>query len=259
MNNKSGKEVIIRYHICQIINSPEMKTDESSTGSNHDTNLVKVPGQLSEPWYRHPVLSVIRKGALLTLPVLIFITLIYLLSQLIFSLLAPITMLLAPNVDVTPWYMHLLSLLILLGFFLLVGWLQRNGAITEMAGKLERKYLHPLPFYTVIHDMVQQFGGLKKMPFTQVVLVDPYGNGVYLTGFVSEEVHPDLFTIFVPTAPNPLNGNLYHVPRSNLIFLKISPDVAMRTIVGMGNGSSYLFTDVKSGVTDQEVIEKISA
>ena len=80
------------------------------------------------------------------------------------------------------------------------------------------------------------------MPFSQVVLVDAYNTGVLLTGFVTETVSGDIYTVFVPTAPNPMNGNIYHVPASQLRFLDIEPEKAMRSIVGMGTGSSELFT-----------------
>ena len=121
----------------------------------------------------------------------------------------------------------------------------------ELAITIEDNFLVKAPLYVLVRDTVQQFSGLKKMPFSQVVLVDPYGNGVLLTGFVSEEVTPDLFTIFVPTAPNPLNGNIYHVPKSNLIFLPVSPEVAMRSIVSMGNGSSALLKFKNHQLGDQ--------
>lgn len=79
------------------------------------------------------------------------------------------------------------------------------------------------------------------MPFSQVVLVDAYNTGVLLTGFITETVSKEIYTVFVPTAPNPMNGNIYHVPASQLRFLDIEPEKAMRSIVGMGTGSTVLF------------------
>ena len=81
------------------------------------------------------------------------------------------------------------------------------------------------------------------MPFKQVVLVDPFDSGVLMTGFVTEKINEDLYTVFVPTAPNPTNGNIYHVPKTRLHLLTSKADEAMRTVVGMGTGSSCLFDD----------------
>jgi uncharacterized membrane protein len=106
----------------------------------------------------------------------------------------------------------------------------------------ENNYLLQIPLYSTIQEIIAQFTGLKKMPFSQVVLVDAYNTGVLLTGFITESVTKDIYTVFVPTAPNPMNGNIYHVPASQLKFLDIEPEKAMRTIVGMGTGSSLLFT-----------------
>ncbi len=106
----------------------------------------------------------------------------------------------------------------------------------------EKRYLNHIPLYSSIKETVAQFSGLKKMPFSQVVLVDAYNTGVLLTGFVTETVTDDIYTIFVPTAPNPMNGNIYHVPVKQLKFLDIEPEQAMRSIVGMGTGSTKLFS-----------------
>jgi uncharacterized membrane protein len=115
----------------------------------------------------------------------------------------------------------------------------------------EYKYLLQIPLYSTLQEIIAQFAGLKKMPFSQVVLVDAYNTGVLLTGFVTETVSVGMYTVFVPTAPNPMNGNIYHVPASQLRFLDIEPEKAMRSIVGMGTGSSILFAS-KDRVQEME-------
>ncbi|NND31682.1 MAG: DUF502 domain-containing protein [Saprospiraceae bacterium] len=208
---------------------------------------------------RRSISHTLGKGLLLALPLLIFCSLVYLGIKLLLSFVAPLTLLLASGAEVPPWYLHILSLFIVIGLLYLVGLIPKFELANTWAGRIKVKYLMHLPFYRQIDDMVQQFSGIKKMPFSQVVLVDPFGNGVLLTGFVSEEVNPNLFTVFVPTAPNPLNGNIYHVPKSKLTFLPISPDVAMRTIVGMGNGSTFLFPHLDTNEKEQTKIARLSA
>jgi uncharacterized membrane protein len=119
----------------------------------------------------------------------------------------------------------------------------RNTKLKRSFKNFESDYLIQIPLYSTIQEIIGQFTGLKKMPFSQVVLVDAYNTGVLLTGFVTESVSKDIYTVFVPTAPNPMNGNIYHVPVSQLKFLEIEPEKAMRTIVGMGTGSSCLFSE----------------
>ena len=117
----------------------------------------------------------------------------------------------------------------------------RHAGNKKYFKSFENKYLLKVPLYATILDTIAKFAGTKKMPFSQVVLVDAYNTGVLLTGFVTESASEGIFTVFVPTAPNPMNGNIYHVPASKLKFLDIEPEKAMRSIVGMGTGSSSLF------------------
>ena len=99
--------------------------------------------------------------------------------------------------------------------------------------------LSRIPFYSTLRDTVQQFFGRKKMPFSQVVIAEVMNTK--MTGFVTDERDDHTFTIFVPTAPNPTNGFIFHVKESQLEFLDARPEDAMRTIFGMGTGSSKLF------------------
>jgi uncharacterized membrane protein len=143
-------------------------------------------------------------------------------------------------------------MLILAVFIFVVGLVLRNRIGKMYFRSFENTYLSQIPLYNTIKEMVGQFSGLKEMPFKRVVLIDPYNTGVLLTGFVTEDVSDSVYTVFVPTAPNPANGNIYHVPAEKLKFIEVEPERAMRTIVGMGTGSSCLFKDSK--VTDQKSI-----
>jgi uncharacterized membrane protein len=56
-----------------------------------------------------------------------------------------------------------------------------------------------------------------------------------MTGFVTDQVGTDIYTIFIPTAPNPTNGNIYHVPKESLTFLSVDTQVAMPYSGGDGD------------------------
>lgn len=196
-----------------------------------------------QPGADYTFYDLVRKGILISLPVILYLSLIYFTISLLYRLLTPVSTMISIGSDEINWFTHLISLMLLIFIFVFVGYLTRYRSLSRMAVSIENRYLVKAPLYMTIRDMVQHFSGLKKMPFSQVVLVDPYGNGIKLTGFVSEEITPELYTIFVPTAPNPLNGNIYHVPKASLTFLNVPPEIAMRSIVSMGNGSSSLFPD----------------
>jgi len=172
----------------------------------------------------------------------------------LFGILTPLSVFLSPNVEQIPFFAHLLAFLLILCVFAMLGlFISKQGGKQKFA-KFEDEYLDQIPIYSTLRDTVKQFSGLSEMPFSQVVLVDPYGTGVMLTGFVTERIAPDMYTIFVPTAPNPTNGNIYHVPFEKLVFLNVRPDEALRSIVGMGTGSSYLFLNHNLADTINEPI-----
>lgn len=212
--------------------------------------LAPAPYKSTEKWYQY-VLKVMVQGLIVSLPIAILLFLLSLGFKLIFNLLSPVSGLLSTNADEPHWSINILSLLVLLGFFLLVGFLVRNQSGKNYFKRLEDEYFCKIPLYSTVRDMVQQFSGVKKMPFSQVVLADVYNTGVLMTGFITEEISNDLYTVFVPTAPNPTNGFIFHVPASRLQFVDVKTESAMRTVVGMGTGSSCLF--VKKEISNKEI------
>jgi uncharacterized membrane protein len=192
-------------------------------------------------WTKEFFIKTLLNGLLLVLPTIIILFLLSLVFKFVFNLVAPISALLDKNAESHALIINILALLILITLIFIIGLILRHGRSKRLFRIFEYKYLLQIPLYSTLQETIAQFAGLKKMPFRQVVLVDAYNTGVLLTGFVTETVSEGMYTVFVPTAPNPMNGNIYHVPASQLRFLDIEPEKAMRSIVGMGTGSSILF------------------
>lgn len=209
-------------------------------------------------WNRAYILKTLIDGALLVLPLAVIVFALYLLFRFVFNLLVPITLLLTPNNAEPHWFINVISLAILVTFLFIVGLAARNRSGKYYFTYFERNYLCHIPLYATVRDTVQQFTGMKSMPFSKVVLIDPFNSGTLMTGFITEEISEDIYTVFVPTAPNPTNGNIYHVPKENVKFLEVGTDKAMRTVVSMGTGSSCLFTAVEEDgkALPAEVISK---
>lgn len=242
------------YLVFRSINSSLFRSYMQPLDPQQNPEIVPTTPQsdfLDGRFSKSKIIATLQKGMLLTLPLVIYLFLIYFGIRLLYQLLTPMSTILSGGAEEISWTVHFVSLFLLILIFIGAGYLTKFRSVQELAITIEDNFLVKAPLYVLVRDTVQQFSGLKKMPFSQVVLVDPYGNGVLLTGFVSEEITPDLFTIFVPTAPNPLNGNIYHVPKSNLIFLAVNPEVAMRSIVSMGNGSSALLRFKNNQVVNQ--------
>ncbi|WP_373521084.1 DUF502 domain-containing protein [Aquiflexum sp.] len=205
-------------------------------------------------WSKSFFIKTLMNGLLLVLPTIIILFLLSLIFKFVFNIVAPISSILDKNAESHALIINVMALLILVVLIFIIGLIMRNARGKRSFKSFENNYLLQIPLYSTLQETIAQFSGLKKMPFSQVVLVDPYNTGVLMTGFVTEIVSKDLYTVFVPTAPNPMNGNIYHFPVSQLRFLDIEPEKAMRSVIGMGTGSSILFA-AKDRVQEMESID----
>lgn len=182
------------------------------------------------------------KGVLVLLPITILLIIISVIFNFIFDIVAPMSYILHPGNQEPHWIFSVLSTCILLLFVFAAGVMIKNKIGRAYFRNFERRYLKQIPLYNLVYDTVYQFSGLKKLPFSEVVLIDPFKTGTLMTGFITDRTKNEFCTVFVPTAPNPTNGNIYHVKHDTIRFLDINPHEAMRTIVGMGTGSEALIT-----------------
>jgi len=192
-------------------------------------------------WSRSFFFRTLLNGLFLVLPTIIILILLSVIFKFVFNIVAPISALLDKNADTHTFITNIVALMILISLIFLIGFITSDFRNKRSFKRFEDTYLLRIPLYSTLRGTIDKFAGQKKMPFSQVVLVDAYNTGVLLTGFITETVTKDIYTVFVPTAPNPMNGNIYHVPARQLRFLDVEPEKAMRSIVGMGTGSSALF------------------
>jgi len=192
------------------------------------------------------ILDTIFQGFLFLLPLTIILIILSFIFNFIFEVIEPLSSAIDPGTEEPRWWIKLISLMIFMVIIFAIGIMVKNRLGKLYFKIFERRYLAKLPLYNLIHQTVYQFVGLKEFPFSQVVLLDPYHTGTLMTGFVTDQIKEELYTVFVPTAPNPTNGNIYHVPKKSLTFLEVSPQDAMRTIMGMGTGSAEMMAGMKT-------------
>ena len=180
-------------------------------------------------------------GVVVILPITLFIALIRFFYLFTTRLLTPISNLIDFPSDHKKWIVDLISFGVVIALFFLIGLIVRTEFGKRFFSSIERNWLSQLPLYDTVRDTVRQFTGQKKMPFSQVVLVDVFGTPTRMTGFVTEELGDGRYTVFVPTGPNPTNGFIFHVNAAQIEFLDVRPEEAMRTIIGVGTGSQVLF------------------
>ena len=182
-------------------------------------------------------------GVVVLLPISIFVFVVRFLIRFVSASLKPISELLSGVSNgflARPAVVDFIAFAIVLAFCFLVGLVVQTQIGKTSFSYFENQFLMKLPLYQTIRDIVQQFTGAKKTPFKQVVLADVFNNGTRMTGFVTDELEDNRYTIFVPTAPNPTNGFVFHVHGDQLTFLDTESQDAMRSVIGMGAGSRNL-------------------
>jgi uncharacterized membrane protein len=179
-------------------------------------------------------------GLTIVLPFTLLIIVIRFLFNLVLSLADPIKNLIPISDGFKGWIFDLIALTGIIGIFFSIGLIVQTRLGKELWLYFEKKALNPLPFYVVLRETVQQFFGKDKMPFSKVVSVDVFNNGTRMLGFVSANHNDELFSLFVPTGPNPTNGFIFIVKKDQIEWLDLKTDEAMRIIIGVGTGSEKL-------------------
>lgn len=187
-------------------------------------------------------LTTVLGGIVVVLPIYIFGAIVRVVFNFTSRILSPISSMLSFSENVNSWIVDLLSLTIVIMLFFLIGLGVRTEFGRQMLSVIEENWLGKVPFYTMLRDTVRQILGQEKMPFRQAVLVDVYSNSTLMTGFVVDETADgSYFTVFVPTAPNPTNGYIFHVKREQLKFIDLRSEDVLRSVIAMGTGSAALF------------------
>ena len=92
--------------------------------------------------------------------------------------------------------------------------------------------------YTGIKQILQSFSAPHKTGFMQVVLVEFPRKGLRTIGFVTNELRDEpgkeLFTVFIPTSPNPMSGFLQIVGEDEIIRTGISVESALKMVMSAG-------------------------
>ncbi|MBI3508223.1 MAG: DUF502 domain-containing protein [Chlamydiia bacterium] len=140
------------------------------------------------------------------------------------------------------------QIIILIALFFLtlfLGFVARRVFFNSLI-KLGDRLLKKIPLVNKIYNtskgIVRSLFTGKSHSFQQVVLLRfPYPQS-YCLGLIassapqtaSEKIQQEMVTVFIPTTPNPTTGYLVMHPRSELIFLKMKSEDAVKYIVSCG-------------------------
>jgi len=180
-------------------------------------------------------------GVTIILPFTLFILAARIVFRFILSAVTPISKLIPISAIENQHLLNLIAFGILLVFCFSLGLTVRTRAGSAFFNYIEKNVFFHLPFYKIIKETVSQFTGRSEIPFKRVVLVDAFGSGTKMIGFVADEHKDGDLTVFVPTGPNPTNGFIFHLHPKQVEFTDLKPEDAMRTIIGVGIGAKKHF------------------
>jgi uncharacterized membrane protein len=142
--------------------------------------------------------------------------------------------------------------------------------------KIGEALLNRIPVVKTIYSSVKQvsdtvFSG-SGQAFRQALLVQYPRQGswtiAFLTGVpggdVANHLKGDYVSVYVPTTPNPTSGFFLMMPRSDVIFLDLSVDEALKYIISMGvvvpagNGKKALATEAPQAGDSEHATGRIT-
>ena len=182
-------------------------------------------------------------GLFAVLPVIILLMILEFVYNFLYNIMKPVTCdLLKLNRSFGEVISGLISVALMLAILFFLGAIIKTKFGKYFFNFIEKRIFSKIPGYNIIKDTVSQFKSDKNSAtvFKRIGFIDIFGNGNLMTGFVTDESET-LFTIFVPTGPNPTTGFIYHVKKENFTIIKNTKiEEAFKSIVSCGIGSKTL-------------------
>lgn len=147
-----------------------------------------------------------------------------------------------PSLDLI-W--NILATLIVFALVTVLGYVSRY-VLGKYFGGLAERFIQSIPgighVYNTVKQIVATFSAQHRQLFSKVVLIEFPRNGVYSIGFLTNKTQgepqvktaAELWTVFVPTTPNPTSGFLLLLPKEQIIELEMSVGDGMKMIISGG-------------------------
>jgi uncharacterized membrane protein len=126
-----------------------------------------------------------------------------------------------------------------------LGYLSRY-VLGKYFGGLAERFIQTIPgisgVYNTVKQLVATFSTQNRSLFSKVVLVEFPRKGVHTIGFLTSKIQgeaqarvgTELWSVFVPTTPNPTGGYLLLVPKNEIVELDMSVGDGMKLVISGG-------------------------
>jgi uncharacterized membrane protein len=185
-------------------------------------------------------------GALLLAPLVVTIWAFYKIVSLIGGTFRPLFFFYVPDqyphLDVA---LDIVTTVIVLILVTILGYVSRD-VFGRFFVRVAERFVLSIPgvgaVYISVKQIVDTFGSQNRNKFSKVVLVEFPRKGCWALGFLTnrEQAEPqrklgtELWTVFIPTTPNPTGGYVLFLPPSEVVELDMSIGEGMKMIISGG-------------------------
>jgi uncharacterized membrane protein len=160
----------------------------------------------------------------------------------LFLLFVPNSLRDRPGLD-TVW--SILATLIVIVLVTLLGYVSRY-VFGKFFFSIGDRFMQSIPgvsaVYNTVRQIVNTFSSQSRHMFNKVVLVEFPRKGCWTIGFLTNTLQGeaqakasgDVWTVFVPTTPNPTSGFLLMLPRGDIVELDMPVGDGMKMIISGG-------------------------
>lgn len=140
---------------------------------------------------------------------------------------------------------NIIATFIVIVLVTLLGYVSRY-VLGKYFGGLAERFIQSIPgvghVYNTVKQIVSTFSTQHRQLFSKVVLIEFPREGVYSIGFLTNKTQgepqvktsTELWTVFVPTSPNPTSGFLLLLPKEQITELEMSVGDGMKMIISGG-------------------------
>lgn len=186
------------------------------------------------------MITAILGGLAVILPTVLLILIFRWLFNWITNIIQPLTNLVIERAQLQEIVADVVVIVIILAGCFIIGLTVKTKVGQFIQENLEKRILKLAPGYPTIKSVVMQFIGQKTSAFSSVALVQPFENDTLLTAFITETHNDGLFTVFVPTGPNPTTGFIFHLQQQYVHPVNVSVEETLRSVISCGAGSVNL-------------------
>jgi uncharacterized membrane protein len=138
-----------------------------------------------------------------------------------------------------------LGLIVLLAFLILTGAVTA-GFLGRLWLRVSERILARMPIirgiYSAVKQILETVLAQQSKAFRDVVLVEYPRRGIWAIAFVTGRTEgevqnvteDDCINIFLPTTPNPTSGFLLFVPKTDLVYLSMGVEEAIKMVISGG-------------------------